>query len=631
MWWKINIVSLTGIVLAASAAVATEAPSAPLLDHTHALQAHLQVEKWLAEGVVPPPELVPPIMVRGLTGVCITFRTSGFHVGEGQVALPGDGPADEPIDLAWALREAARLAIDELKQSLLDAERRSAIEGRQSTMPTQPSVSDVASRIQVDVQLADALEDIRIPPDAPDDRIYARFAPGFHGLRLTDPQSGASAIVWPATALAQNVSPTSQVVNLLSRIGRSTKDVGLIGRPRGLTAQRFKVFHVVETTSNLPPVPLVRGNTVLPPRTIDADTLDQMAASLADHLAGRFMSGGELRGTYHPTTGKYDPLFAEPDEALLTAYALTRHVRRLRPLRPDDPKLAMFNTRAQDLATRLTEAMEAGELEQSPAHAALILLTVAENAIPPRKTDIRDKMIGLMMRLRTEDGGFLASTAPDAPGANQTVTAIAVAGLAAAYEQTRRDDLAEPLRAALDHLWEHSQRSPNVNALPWLALAHERVAELLADTEERRNLKMRRDMALATMVKQLIPQQVVDVPRIGPADVIGGFELRHVAPDAPPNPNWTTAQLLMFLSISTRQGDVRAGQDELGWVLSAGLAARCLRQLQMQPSGCYYVRSPIDAIGGVRLAMWNNTMPLRATAMSLLAVIETQEMLRAFE
>lgn len=632
MWRKINIVFLAGIItLATCPARGQDAPSAPLLDHTHALQAHLQVEKWLADGVVPPPELVPPVHVRGLTGICITFRTSGITVGEGQVTVPADTPEDTPIDMAALLREATQFAIDSLKQSLKDANMRAAVDGRGSSLPTQPSVRDIAPQIQIDVQLAAPLEDVRIPPEAPANRLYARFAPGYHGLRLTDPDNGRLAVMWPATALAQNVSPKSQIVQLLSHLDRNIRDEQMIGRPKGLPLQRFAVFHVVPPAITLPPMHLERGGVVLPQRTIDAATLGKLGSDLADHLATRFAPGGEMRGTYHPTTGQYDPVFAEPEEALLTAYAVTRYVRFHRAARPDDPTLAVINSQAQTLARRLDAAMIAGELEKSPAFAGLLLLVVTDNAIPPRQTEARDRMIDLLVRLRTEDGGFLSEDKPDAPAANQTVSAIAVAGLAAAYEQTRRPELEKPLSRALDRLWEQSSRSPNINALPWLAMAHERVAGLLAKDEASQNIKKERDAVIASLVRQMIRVQVVDAPRIGPADVVGGFDVKQTAPESPPNPDWTTAHLLMFLSLATRQPEIRAGQDELGWVLSAGLSARFLRQLQMQSTDCYYVRSPGDAIGGVRLALWNNAMPLRASAMSLLAVTELEQMLDALE
>ncbi len=114
---------------------------------------------------------------------------------------------------------------------------------------------------------------------------------------------------------------------------------------------------------------------------------------------------------------------------------------------------------------------------------------------------------------------------------------------------------------------------------------------------------------------------------LGPADVIGGFELEPAPVGTPPAPNWRTAQLLAFLSICLREDGITADRDALGWVLNAGLAARFIAQLMMDEASAYYVRSLPDAIGGVRMALWDNQLGLAPTALSLLACVQLQETL----
>ena len=126
------------------------------------------------------------------------------------------------------------------------------------------------------------------------------------------------------------------------------------------------------------------------------------------------------------------------------------------------------------------------------------------------------------------------------------------------------------------------------------------------------------------MVK-LCEQQVIEPPRLGPKDVIGGFELVKGPPNSPPNPDWRTAQLLSFLATCVRQPGITQGRDSYGWLLTGALAARFLGQLMMDEPNCYYVRNHPESLGGVRLCLWDNRLPINANAMSLLAVTELQE------
>jgi hypothetical protein len=69
--------------------------------------------------------------------------------------------------------------------------------------------------------------------------------------------------------------------------------------------------------------------------------------------------------------------------------------------------------------------------------------------------------------------------------------------------------------------------------------------------------------------------------------------------------------------------------DRLEWILSAGLGTRYLAQLMFASPSCFYVRSPDDALGGVRQMLWDNRLSIPPTAMSLLAALELEQTLLA--
>ncbi|MCC6682737.1 MAG: hypothetical protein IT445_17690 [Phycisphaeraceae bacterium] len=633
MWQKVNTLCIAGITLWLGVVVdaaADEPMVAPLVDATNAKQASMMVESWLMAGQVPPLEQLQDkaVAVRGLVGACVTLRSSGIMVGRGDALRDDLNTTDEPMDLTVLMQRATIAAFESLQRSLLDADLRSVIEGRAIAAPPRLSIKDVAGRVNVDVQLAYNLEPIRLSPNDSPQRIYSRFAPDYHGL-LAEDDHGRRAMIWPANALAENTSPTSQLVQLAARLDRPAQDARTLGLPNGPKLWRFEVYHLLPPVQGASFLQLVRGNIALQPLALNEQALMDMAQTMAAHLQQRFTANGQVRGTYHPSSGRYDPLLAEPNQALLAAYALTRYVHQQRQLRPDDRLLAEINRQAQDLAVRLEQSVEDGTLAPDPATCALIMLTAIDNPVAPRHTDVRDRMLQRLLELLRDDGSFHTSTAAEASPVNDSVQALAVAALSAAYAQTRRSDLVDPLRRALDRLWDQTRGNPNINALPWLAFAQERVGELLADDQTHIAQKKQRDATLGELVRMLLGQQVVDPPRVGPKDVIGGFELSTGPIDSPPNPNWTSAPLLCFLSIATRHPQI-SGHDELGWLLSAALSARFLRQLQFDRPGCFYVRSPQETVGGIRLALWDNRLTLDATAMSLLAVTDLQETLAQF-
>ena len=75
--------------------------------------------------------------------------------------------------------------------------------------------------------------------------------------------------------------------------------------------------------------------------------------------------------------------------------------------------------------------------------------------------------------------------------------------------------------------------------------------------------------------------------------------------------------------------DLTKPADKIKWMRDCQLACRFLAQLMIDEPGCYYVRGPQDAIGGVRLNLWDNKLAIWPSAMTLLALTELQEQMAA--
>jgi len=596
----------------------------PTVDWSHAKQAHAIVEEWIHGGEVPA-QADSPLRVRDVSGLRVTLRSRGQRAGAGEAYrenLQGvTGRTGAPLNLTPLLRRAAQQALDEAYDNALNARLKAVLELDSEDSPERPSRQQVGRQLQVSIQIGRRLEPIELGRQASSARIFAGFAPGYHGLRLVAGENGRGSFIWPATTLAQNVSPKSQLVQLLDDEGLSFQELDTVARPEGPRLQRFEIIHMVRGRAHMPVQELVRGNVLMPAHAVNTATVNGLARRLGQHLERRFTDGGRVRGTFHPSTGRYDPPVAEPHETALACYALTRHARWLSEHGGESTAGSRFAERA--LAT--AEALGQDLLEQDAPDAgavALVVLTSVDTPLADTSQSLRDDLTDRLVELHVKEGRFENE---DGEELDQGPGALVAAALAAMHKQTRRQALKELSRDALHRAWQRLSRETSLPALPWIGLGHLRSVSLLDESDS--PLPQRvvdRQRGLGRLINRLNERQVMGEPELGPRDVIGGFQLRDRPEGAPPSPDWQSAPVLTLLANSLREKGITEGRDRLGWVLSSGLAARFLGQLMVDRPSCYYIPMQEHAVGGLRLALWNNEMPVSASAMGLLAVTELQ-------
>lgn len=615
---------------------------APLVASSHGVQAHHLTEQWVRYGLPEHPEEADHhIRVTGALGVRVTLRLDGMTIGRGDAYHPDPvqafGEPGPAVDLVPMLHVATREALLGVQRNLRDAHRQALAEQYGDEAPEPTELADVADRLLVDVQLGHRTEPVEVDAEADLTAVLAGFAPGYHGLVSPGPggdlgDAGEEAIVWPATAVATRSTPRGQLMRLLDARGRDPQALLELGRPDGVPLFRFQVVHVVRPQRHLPPRRLVRGQEILP-QHIDSRTLDGLVERLAEHLQRRFTSDHLVRGTYYPTSHRYEPDVAETRDVALASYALMSYARRrTEAIGTATPPAQRAADAARSATARLVETLFEQQHSQRPAGLALALLTLVDDLEPGEHREARDRLAQALVDMYEpaddEPGEFHFT---NEEGQRGTVTdgtaALLTAALAAHYEQTRSEDSGVIAAEQLKALWSRNRQQPNVAALPWLALAHHRAAHLLADVTAAHAETGAREREFAEMLERLLEHQVAEPPEIGPSDVIGGFELTAAPAGAPPSPDWRTAHMLTYLAMCLRAPEVTADRDAVEWVLRGALAARFIGQLMMDESGAYYVRSLPEATGGVRAAPWDNRLPVSATAMGLLASVKFQETL----
>ncbi len=635
-WLVIAVVgSLMGPVDAQAQAGAGpgEMIDAPLVDASHALRAHRQVEDWLALGEASL-EKADPIRVTGLFGVRMTLRIEGFEVGQGQAyrsaILSGGGAwegaeAGGAVDLLPMLAQATEQAMAGVRQSLTDAQVRGLVQQRPQHEPKVLTVAEVSQRVVIELELGYGMQPVRVPADAGPDEVYARFAPSYHGLGFVGSRPGSVSFVWPGEAIARNISPSSQVVLGLKRLSLDRSLAPGVARPDGVKLFRFQTHHLARPVSDMRPTVLIRGNADLPRFALSDHALESLGDRLVEHLFARLTSDGQVRGTYHPTSGRFEPQIAPDDQAALVCFALMRHSRYLHSARPGDLASEIFVERSLRVVTRLgLKSLEAGDAAD-PRVLALVLLALVETPAGEGDKDLRDRLGARLVSLVKARGSGAGGQAPPSDAS----AALMTAALGSWYAQTRQAALGEVVWAQLQHLWG-GQRPPNLSALPWLALTDELAGGVLAEADptgkRAEALAQRRDR-VAQVIGRLCQRQVIEHPVLGPDDVLGGFVLTPGPAGSPPNPDWRNAQPLMLIAIALRDPAATQDRDKLGWLLTCGYAARFTGQLMMDEVNSYYVRDRSAALGGVRMALWDNRLALAPSAMSLLAVTELQQTL----
>lgn len=618
--------SITGTVIGQTIAV-----EAPLVDFSHTQRAYRLVAQWLDPQSQSSSEKIP---VTGLIGVRVTLRHAGYTLGAGEMyrddldqALNRPGP---PIDLVPLVHAATKTAITAAKQKLQDVNIRAQIEGRLGGVAKAPSLEQLGRFVLIELQIGHRLQLVRVPEDATINSIFAKFCPGYHGLRVVAPNAKQprGSLIWPASAITANIQPDRQLRGLLANQGYDEKSIKELGRPGGPILHRFETLHIVCTQPNTAPRRLVRGNQPIEAHTVDTKTLEAMATNLARHLQERFIQDG-ARGMYHPTRDRYDPILANPQQAALACYAIDRHDRSLWH-RDRNSQQQMATKIVQKVAQAIGRDALDPDGAAGPAAAALVLLTLTDSGTPQPATPLRNELGQLLLSLHNPANGVDSSPEPKDVSVNQATAALMAAALAAAYEQTRVPEMAQASQAALATI---RQEGPRAMSLYWFTLAHRHLSKSPRGNDDPSADQAHRERSryIADLVKILNEQQVIESPLLGPDDVLGGFELYRAARGSPPQPDWRSTSLLAFLAAALGNSHITQDQDINGWILAANLGTRFIAQLMMDRANCFAVPNKKRALGGVRLSLWDNRLAIDPTAMGLLAMVELQESLIAIE
>ncbi len=608
---------------------------APLLDRSHVESVFRSAESWVKAGRVDVAS-APHVPVSGVLAVRVTLRWLGKTMGAGE-SYPISERPEQVSDLTMLTGSAIRQALESTRKMLIERHKRAKEQGLRVT--EKPLGLDrVGPLMLVDIQVAHGVEAVRVTENKDDLAVMDHFAPGYHGLRLShlNNRQGKPAWMWPATAIASNIKPHSQLIRLLAEIGEDHEAIKAIGRAGGPKFERFEVIHMVRPSRDLPRTVLTRGHELIPPQPFNGTDIAGMSNSLAKHVIRRFREDGSMAGTYLPTADRFEPENAEMADVAMAVYALARYSKAFASADASGPNAsAMF--KAQQTVRRgvrfIISHLRDPNARPNAAAASLLLMAIVESPeLVDQKAD-RDWLINELLSRQAQNGAFLGGRGAQSPPLNNRTQALVLAALATAYGPTADARIARAFDGGSKWLWAQVDPLVLIEATPWLSIAELRMRKHAApDGDAAANEQWEAKVkGFRSLLGAMRSRQVRATPSVGPGDVIGGFDLTSRTVDTPPRPDWRTSESLILLSQSLRESALKDDKQQVSRLLQCGLAARFLAQLMMEPSACYYVRSVTDAQGGIREMLWRNELHIEPSAMGLIALSELHETLGGLE
>ncbi len=614
---------------------------APAVDWSVARSMYQLAEQWVKDEEVKRKAGERPLLVSGVVGVRVTLRYGGLTLGVGDAL--GTARPQEAQDLRELVAAATEIALVNFKdardrtfnRSVRDQADKEIKAGKKPTI-NLPAAKPDPIPLVLDVQIAHSPTDILVADKAPPQTVYFQFAAGYHGLRMRNHlKPEASAVQWPASALASNLLPDSQIKRLMADVGYQADEMlqlePRVGRDKGPRLQRLDVIHLARASQDQPVTQLTRGNEVIPPQAVDLRTVEAMGRRLTSHLVQRLLPDGTLTGTYLPASDLFDPTKATDSDAALVALAMSRRVTMLGARDPNG--LDYLNTREKafvliDTLRRKFSVQDPKEGEVD-AH-ALLLLTLCEAPHLAELKDDREKLAARVAAAPVDKGLFLNARSR-APLSWET-QGILLAALAAQYEKSRDEKLATVLEAGLEAVWGAKLTlTEGVAAMPWIMDATARMHRLANPTDAKAKAAwLARATAAGDLLSMLRSKRLVrGKPALGPDDVVGGYDLINETGEGVPTPDWRSAYVLALLSQSLAVSDIQGKENANLVKLDATLNVRFLGQLMFDEPSLFYVRGKgREALDGVRFALWDNRLAVKPTAITLIAVTQLQQSLK---
>lgn len=529
------------------------------------------------------PEYIPAQLEGRDAEVIVRLRRRGRLIGSG---------AAGPAPLAIATRDASLTAAQMFKA---DAD----------------ATLDDLNATLVEIEVIGASELFPTPEKWLEPRALDEFIePGIHGLAIQS--KTRTTRICPTEFLTND----RVVSDALKDIAPTLHDAG--ANAADVQLSRFRSQHWYEPESNAGIVNLQRGMRTLSLDEVTADRLDESINLLAEYMIYRQTKSGLFSYQYDPALDRYsneDNLVRQAGAASAMALhakwsgrsgseaaaqiAIEHHMKGLMDI-PALENAAFISTLDGDNKLGVT---------------ALLAIAMADFPKPERFAKTREKLVNGMLWLQRPSGMFITAFPPAAEIESQDYfPGEALLAMAMQYEIEPTSKVLEAFDLSIGFYRGYFKGDPSPAFVPWQTQAY----ALMAHKTKRADY--------ANFVYELtdwLAGMQLDAKNCEWPDLWGG-----VASYQPGRAGVSTAAYLEGFAAALTLAKATDQKERVEkYEKAVRAAARFVMQLQVRPEEAYFIRSPQDAIGGIRTAPALYQLRIDHCQHALVALIKTRQAL----
>jgi hypothetical protein len=433
--------------------------------------------------------------------------------------------------------------------------------------------------------------------------------PGRDGIRLVLDKDER----WftPAELIAKNVGLEDALRTLAKELSLNPEVLG------EAKLSKFSTVHWWEADEHGRIIELHRGMTFVSPQTITPGSVDAAIDSLLRYMVYRQRPNGRFAYSFHPSADMY----AEDDDEVAQSGAIwaLSVAARLRPNPQAQEALARALEKRLARVVELPTAPGAGFVVEPDSRnqlgtTAQLCLALVEGPTPAAYEEIRRKLVAGMLWLQVDTGRFGTAFPPsDILDTQDRYPGQALVALAACYAMSPEGPILESFNKALAYYRPRFESTRSPAMTPWHIQAFARMA-LLTKKDDFADFALM--LADCVCDHQLKPNPDV------PGELWGAI----VAQTLPAGDATTVfvAALADAYDLAKNRGDT-ARAERYREAIRQG--TRFILQLQVRPDECFYIRSPRDAVDGIRSDPLTCTLRIDGVQHAILALLRAKPIL----